>query len=73
MPPHSLPSDERVTMLQGQFSVAFGADESRQDATQFGPGDYYVNARGAVHAVWADSAAIIQITGIGPWEVHFVE
>lgn len=72
MPPHSHPKDERVTVLRGQMSVAFGADGSRADARQFGPGDYYVNARGVVHTVWADESSEIQITGIGPWEAHFV-
>ena len=73
MPPHTHPKDERVTVLKGQLSVAFGADASREDARQFGPGDYYVNARGAVHTVWGDELSEIQITGIGPWEANFVE
>lgn len=73
MPPHSHPKDERVTVLKGKVSVAFGIDGTRENAKQFGPGDYYVNARGAIHTVWADTASIIQITGIGPWEAKFVE
>ena len=73
MPPHSHPRDERVTVLKGRMAVAFGVDGSRQEAVEFGPGDYYVNARGAVHTVWASKASEIQITGIGPWEAHFVD
>lgn len=73
MPPHTHPKDERVTILAGKMSVAFGADGKRENAKQFGPGDYYVNARGAIHTVWADTVSIIQITGIGPWEAKFVE
>lgn len=73
MPAHTHPNDERVTVLKGRMSVAFGVDGSREDAKQFGPGDYYVNARGAVHTVWADELSELQITGIGPWEAHFVE
>lgn len=73
MPPHTHPRDERVTVLKGQLSVAFGIDASREDARQFGPGDYYINARDAVHTVWGDDLSEIQITGIGPWEAHFVE
>lgn len=73
MPPHTHPKDERVTILAGHMSVAFGAGASHEDARQFGPGDYYVNARGAVHTVWADELAEIQITGIGPWKADFVE
>jgi len=73
MPPHTHPKDERVTVISGRVSVAFAAIGSDEDAKQFGPGDYYVNARGAVHSVWVDELSEIQITGIGPWEVHFVE
>lgn len=73
MPPHTHPKDERATILQGKAYVAFGKDATREDAKEFGPGDYYVNARNAVHAVWADSGTIIQLTGIGPWEADFID
>ena len=73
MPPHTHPKDERVTVLAGRMAVGFGVGATRADATEFGPGDYYVNARGAVHTVWAQKSSEIQITGIGPWEAHFVE
>lgn len=73
MPPHTHPKDERVTVLEGKVAVAFGIDAGRDDARSFGPGDYYVNARDAVHTVWVDEPSVIQITGIGPWEAHFVD
>lgn len=73
MPPHRHPNDERVTILQGKAYVAFGKDGTKGNAKEFGPGDYYVNAREAIHTVWVDSATIIQITGIGPWEVEYIE
>ena len=73
MPPHTHPKDERVTILQGKAYVAFGKNATKDDAKAFGPGDYYVNARNAVHSVWADPLTILQITGIGPWEANFVK
>jgi len=73
MPPHTHPRDERVTVLKGEVAVAFGPDATRDDARQFGPGDYYVNARGAIHTVWIGEETEIQITGLGPWEVNFIE
>lgn len=68
MPPHTHPKDERVTVISGSVAVAFGAEATRQDATEFGPGDYYVNAREAVHQVWIEGPTVIQITGVGPWK-----
>ncbi len=56
MPPHTHPKDERVTVLEGSVAVAFGVDATRDDAQRFGPGDYYVNAREAVHSVWVSRA-----------------
>ena len=73
MPSHTHPQDERVTVLAGRVAVGFGSGAARADAREFGPGDYYVNARSAVHTVWAEKSSEIQITGVGPWEAHFVE
>ncbi|MDH5179019.1 MAG: cupin domain-containing protein [Gammaproteobacteria bacterium] len=73
MSAHTHPKDERVTLLQGTVRVAFGEGATREEARVFGPGDYYINKRGAVHKVWIEKGAVLQITGIGPWEVHFVD
>lgn len=73
MPPHTHPREERVTVLRGRMSVAFLENGKALAARHFGPGDYYVNARNAVHTVWADEPSEIQITGIGPWEADFVD
>jgi len=71
MPAHTHPKDERVTILSGKVAVAFGKEAKRKDAKVFGPGDYYVNSRGAIHTVWGVEDSILQITGIGPWEADF--
>lgn len=73
MPPHTHPKDERVTMLKGKAAVAFGANATRKDAKEFGPGDFYINARDTVHKVWLEKGTVLQITGIGPWKADFVE
>ena len=73
VPPHTHPAEERVTLLSGQLSVAFGADATHAKAATFGPGDYYVNARNAIHTVWTDEDSELQITGVGPWQANFVE
>ena len=72
MRPHIHPSDERVTVLEGTVSVAFGYTATRENAKQFGPGDYYVNEKNAIHQVWIDEPSLLQITGVGPWEARFV-
>lgn len=73
MKPHSHPRNERVTILEGRVGVGFGDSIDRSVVSWFGPGDYYVNAKETVHFVLADSPALIQITGIGPWEANFID
>jgi hypothetical protein len=73
MKPHWHPRNERVTILEGKVGVGFGDEIVRDDVTWFGPGDYYVNAKDAHHYVLTDGPAVLQITGIGPWKVHFLE
>jgi hypothetical protein len=71
--PHSHPRNERVTILEGKIGVGFGDAMNRKAVTWFGPGDYYVNAKGAHHFVVADGPALLQITGIGPWKMNFLD
>ncbi len=73
MPPHTHPRAERVTVLAGRVHVGLGTAVERREGQAFTAGDYYVNAPGMVHHVWADGPVEIQITAIGPWEVHPVE
>jgi len=73
MKPHWHPRNERVTVLEGRVGVGFGDELDREKVTWFGPGDYYVNARGAHHFVLTDGPALLQVTGIGPWEVNYLE
>lgn len=70
MPPHSHPRAERVTVLAGRIHVGFGELVDERASAAFTTGDYYVNAPGVVHFVWTDGPVEIQITGMGPWEVH---
>ncbi len=71
--PHWHPKNERVTVLEGRVGVGFGDEIDLDVVTWFAPGDYYVNAKEAHHFVLADGPTVLQITGIGPWEVHYVD
>ena len=73
MKPHWHPRNERVTILEGKVGVGFGDEIDRENVTWFGPNDYYVNAHSAHHFVLADGPAVLQITGIGPWQANFLE
>lgn len=72
LPVHIHPAAERVTVLSGKISVGFGDKLDTSKGMTFGVGDYYVNAPGTPHYVWAEEPVVVQITGIGPWEVEYL-
>jgi quercetin dioxygenase-like cupin family protein len=70
LPPHTHPSNERVTVIEGGVHVGFGNVIDKLASTRFEAGDFYVNRAGAVHFVWSDEPVTLQLTGIGPWAIH---
>lgn len=73
IPPHTHPESERVTVLSGSVSVGFGERVDRERSSYFRAGCYYVNSAGAAHFVWTKEGATLQITGLGPWQLAYVD
>jgi len=73
LPPHTHPRNERVTVIDGALYVGFGDTVDKAASTRFKAGDFYVNRAGAHHFVWSDEPMTVQLTGIGPWEIHPVK
>lgn len=71
--PHWHPRDERVTVLSGLVAVGFGDVIDEAAVARFGPGSFYVNPANSHHYVLFVEDSVVQLTGVGPWEVHFVE
>lgn len=69
--PHTHAQDERVTIFSGLVRVGFGDafDEARM--TSFGPGSFYINPAGSRHYVWVVEETVMQLTGLGPWEIRY--
>ena len=70
--PHTHPRDERVTVLSGMVGVGFGSHIDDFGATRFSAGSFYVNPANKPHYVIFVDESVLQVTGIGPWEVNFV-
>jgi hypothetical protein len=70
LPPHWHPRDERVTVLSGRVGVGFGDHFDQSRLRYFGAGGYYVNPAESRHFVYFPEASEVQITGLGPWQVH---
>ena len=74
IPPHMHSKDERVTVISGAVYVGFGDINEEGKSTKFKTGSYYVNPSGLHHYVYTkDEEVILQITGMGPWNLTMVE
>ena len=70
--PHTHPRPERVTVLEGEAEVGFGDTFERKGMTKFHAGDFYVNPPESHHYVYFPRTTVVQITGEGPWEIHYL-
>lgn len=72
--PHTHPQDERVTILSGSMFIGIGETPDEKNATLYSTGCFYVNPAGIHHyAFTGDEGATVQITGLGPWELHYLD
>ena len=72
IPPHTHPKTERVTILSGTFHVAMGERLERSAARALPTGSYGFWPAEMKHAAWAQGETIVQVHGIGPWAIKYV-
>ena len=71
---HTHPREERVTVISGGLYLGFGAQPEHQKDRLYSAGSFYLNPPGLPHLLsTGDEPAIIQITGMGPWEIQYDE
>jgi quercetin dioxygenase-like cupin family protein len=72
VPPHWHPTDENVTVIQGTFMVGKG-DKFSADHTETLPaGSFMRMPKEMHHFAWAKGETIVQVHGVGPFEVNYV-
>ena len=72
IPPHTHPKSTSVTVLHGAIKLAMGVNPQLNDARDLPSDSYVVCPSAMAHAVWTESHALIQIHGIGPWDMNYV-
>jgi quercetin dioxygenase-like cupin family protein len=72
IPPHWHPAIEHVTVIEGRFSMGLGDQWDDAALREHGPGDFMVMQPGTRHFAASSSGATIQLHGIGPWQIHYV-
>lgn len=72
VPPHWHPTDENVTVIQGTINLGAG-DKFDQSATKALPaGSFALMPKNMHHFAWASGETIVQIHGIGPFAINYV-
>ena len=70
--PHTHPKTERVTVISGTFLLAMGDQLERSAAKPLKAGAYGYWPAGMKHTAWAQGETIVQLHGVGPWIITYV-
>jgi quercetin dioxygenase-like cupin family protein len=70
--PHSHPAAERVTVIQGTFRLGMGDKFDEAALNSLPTGSYISMQPGTHHFAQAKGNTIVQINGIGPWKLTYV-
>jgi quercetin dioxygenase-like cupin family protein len=72
IPPHTHPKTERVTVVSGNLYLATGELLDRSSAKKLPAGSFGYWPAGMKHAAWSEGETVIQLHGIGPWQINYV-
>jgi hypothetical protein len=72
VPPHWHPTDENVTVIRGTFMMGKGEKFDASASEALPAGSFVRMPKEMRHFAWAKGEAIIQVHGIGPFEINYV-
>jgi hypothetical protein len=72
IPAHSHTAIEHVTVMSGTFNMGTGSKLDKQATRPLGPGSVAIMQPGNQHFAWTNEETIIQLHGVGPWTVTYV-
>jgi quercetin dioxygenase-like cupin family protein len=72
VPPHTHPKRERVTVISGTLYLATGETLDRASAKALPAGSFGYWPAGMKHTAWSDGETVIQLHGIGPWQINYL-
>ena len=70
--PHTHPKTERVTVISGALYLAMGDALDRSSAKKLPAGSFGYWPAGMKHAAWSEGETVIQLHGVGPWQINYV-
>ena len=72
IPPHFHPAVERVTVLSGAFNMGIGEKFDEKSSHALPSGAMMIMQPKTPHFGWTQSETIVQVHGVGPWAVNYV-
>jgi quercetin dioxygenase-like cupin family protein len=70
--PHTHPRTERVTVISGALYLATGEALDRNSAKKLPAGSFGYWPAGMKHTAWSEGDTVIQLHGVGPWQINYV-
>jgi quercetin dioxygenase-like cupin family protein len=70
--PHTHPKTERVTVISGVLYLATGETLDRGSAKKLPAGSFGYWPAGMKHTAWSEGETVIQLHGVGPWQINYV-
>ena len=72
VPPHTHPNDENATVISGTFNIGTGGVFDDKKGQALKTGGFLKMPKGMQHYAWFSEETIIQIHGIGPQSIIYV-
>ena len=72
VPPHRHSKDEFVTVIAGKFAVASGEKLDRESLKPLAAASFVHLPAGMPHYAWAEVESVVQINGVGPFDVVYL-
>jgi hypothetical protein len=69
VPPHWHPEDEHIVVVKGTWHVGMGDKFDRNALRELHVGDYALMPKKMPHFGWSETETIIQVHGIGPFQI----
>jgi mannose-6-phosphate isomerase-like protein (cupin superfamily) len=70
--PHTHPTDENVTVLSGTAHIAMGGTFDAKKGETVRAGGFFTAKQGMQHYFWVTGPALIQVHGMGPFAINYV-
>lgn len=70
--PHFHPADEHITVIAGTFNMGMGDVFDKNATTALQTGSFAVMPKGHHHFAWANGETVVQVHGVGPWGITYV-